>query len=152
MINIRKVIVATIVSASVVAYAGSKEMAMEFNNSDTPGDLVKSGWTANDGGKGYKILQVIVSGSKKSAELHIDKSGKVISAYDDIQTETIDTSVDYEMKATLEAWKDMGSGESGPMYHMTFGGLSFDGPMVEAMANMGAFSSFLINIGKNIQD
>jgi hypothetical protein len=38
------------------------------------------------------------------------------------------------------------------MYHMTFGGLSFEGPMGEAMNNMGPFASFLINIGKNIQD
>ena len=49
-------------------------------------------------------------------------------------------------------WADMGTDESTPMYHMSFGGLSFDGPMVKAMNNMGPFADFLINIGKNIQD
>jgi hypothetical protein len=38
------------------------------------------------------------------------------------------------------------------MYHMTFGGLSLEGPMSKAMHNMGPLASFLNNIGKNIQD
>jgi hypothetical protein len=53
------------------------------------------------------------------------------------------------MIATQEDWTEMGTGESGPMYHMTFGGLSFEGPMGEAMSNMGPFASFLIKIFEN---
>ncbi|CAC9499487.1 MULTISPECIES: SCP2 sterol-binding domain-containing protein [Gammaproteobacteria] len=143
-------LLATLFSFNV--FAGAQDIAKTFNASSTPAELVKSGWAGNDGGKGYKILQVIVKDSKKTAELHIDHSGKVIAAFDSIQTTKINDDFDYKMSATLEDWADMGTGESGPMYHMTFGGLSFEGPMGEAMENMGPFASFLVNIGKNIQN
>ena len=42
----------------------------------------------------------------------------------------------------------MGKGEYGPMWAMMFNRLSFDGPMMEAMGNMGPFRSFLLLVGK----
>ena len=138
---------------SLNAFASSaNKIATAFNNSSTPSELVKSGWALNDGGKGYKVLQVVVKDTNKVAELHIDNNGKAISAFDMAKTIDLDSNVDYKMMATMADWADMGTGESGPMYHMSFGGLSFDGPMGEAMNNMGPFADFLINIGKNIQD
>jgi putative sterol carrier protein len=42
----------------------------------------------------------------------------------------------------------MGKGEYGPMRAMMFGRLGFDGPMMEAMRNMGPFENFLLLVGK----
>jgi putative sterol carrier protein len=149
----KKLLITLFAFISLNAFAGSADKISDaFNNSSTPAELVKSGWAGNDGGKGYKVLQVIVKSSNKAAELHIGNNGKAIAAFDNAKTAKLDDNVDYKMTATMEDWADMGTGDSGPMYHMTFGGLSFEGPMGEAMNNMGPFASFLINIGKNIQD
>ncbi len=149
----KKLLILLFTLFSINAFAGSaQDIADTFNASSTPAELVKSGWAGNDGGKGYKVLQVIVKDSTKVAELHINHDGKAIAAFDSLQTKKLNTDFDYKMIATMEDWAEMGTGESGPMYHMTFGGLSFEGPMGEAMGNMGPFASFLVNIGKNIQD
>lgn len=150
--KMKKFFVTLTALTSFAVFAGADQIANEFNNSSTPAELVKSGWATNDGGKGYKVLQVVVKGSDKAAELHIDNNGKAIKAFDQIKTQEPNFDVDYLMTASLDDWADMGTGKSGPMYHMTFGGLSFKGPMGEAMNNMGPFESFLINIGKNIQN
>jgi putative sterol carrier protein len=147
----KKLLITLVSLISFGAFAGADQMAAEFNNSSTPAELVASGWAANDGGKGYKVLQVLVKDSNVAAEMHIDGNGKVVAAFDSVQTANPNFDVDYQMSATMESWADMGTGDSGPMYHMTFGGLSFKGPMGEAMGNMGPFASFLVNIGKNIQ-
>jgi SCP-2 sterol transfer family. len=147
----KKILITLFALFSINAFAGNAQsIADAFNASSTPAELVKSGWALNDGGKGYKVLQVIVKGSNKAAELHIDNNGKAAAAFDSAKTTELNADVDYQMTATMEDWASMGTGESGPMYHMTFGGLSFEGPMGEAMNNMGPFASFLINIGKNI--
>jgi putative sterol carrier protein len=148
----KKILIVLTTTLSLGVYAGAQQIADTFNNSITPSELVKSGWATNNGDKGYKVLQVIVKDSNKAAELHIDKHGKAVAAFDDAKTQKLNPTVDYKMIATLEDWADMGTGKSGPMYHMTFGGLSFEGPMGEAMNNMGPFASFLINIGTNIQN
>lgn len=149
----KKILITLFTILSTSAFAGSAQnIADAFNASSTPAELVKSGWAGNDAGKGYKVLQVIVKDSSKAAELHIDANGKVVAAFDNAKTSKLNSNVDYKMIASMEDWASMGTGESGPMYHMTFGGLSFEGPMGEAMDNMGPFASFLINIGKNIQD
>lgn len=151
--TMKKILITLFAILSTNTFAGSAQnIADAFNASSTPAELVKSGWAGNDAGKGYKVLQVIVKDSSKAAELHIDANGKVVAAFDNAKTSKLDSNVDYKMIASMEDWASMGTGESGPMYHMTFGGLSFEGPMGEAMDNMGPFASFLINIGKNIQD
>ena len=151
--TMKKILITLFAILSTNTFAGSAQnIADAFNTSSTPDELVKSGWAGNDAGKGYKVLQVIVKDSSKAAELHIDANGKVVAAFDNAKTSKLDSNVDYKMIASMEDWASMGTGESGPMYHMTFGGLSFEGPMGEAMDNMGPFASFLINIGKNIQD
>ncbi|MDC9715119.1 MAG: SCP2 sterol-binding domain-containing protein [Gammaproteobacteria bacterium] len=146
----KKLLIPFFILFSINAFGNAQDIADIFNASSTPVELVESGWAGNDGGKGYKILQVVVKDTQQVAELHINNSGKVIAAFDSAQTAELNSEFDYKMIATLKDWTEMGTGESGPMYHMTFGGLSFEGPMGEAMGNMGPFSSFLINIGKNI--
>jgi putative sterol carrier protein len=147
----KKLIITLFALFSINAFAGNAQnIADTFNASSTPAELVKSGWALNDGGKGYKVLQVIVKDTGKAAELHIDTNGKAVAAFDNAKTTKLNADVDYQMSATAEDWASMGTGESGPMYHMSFGGLSFEGPMGEAMNNMGPFASFLITIGKNI--
>jgi len=42
----------------------------------------------------------------------------------------------------------MGKGEYGPMKAIFFQRLGFNGPMMEAMGNMGPFESFLLLVGK----
>ncbi|MBA5248798.1 MAG: hypothetical protein FE834_04600 [Gammaproteobacteria bacterium] len=147
----KNLLISFVALISINAFGNAQDIANTFNGSSTPDALVKSGWAGNDGGKGYKILQVIVKNTQTAAELHIDTSGEAIAAFDNIKTAKLNTDFDYKMIATMEDWAEMGTGESGPMYHMTFGGLSFEGPMGEAMSNMGPFAAFLINIGKNIQ-
>ncbi len=61
---------------------------------------------------------------------------------------TPDLDVDYAMNAETRHRIEMGRGEYGPMRAMMFGRLSFEGPMVEAMGNMGPFESFLLLVGK----
>jgi len=52
------------------------------------------------------------------------------------------------LKASVAArWQEMGRGEYGPMRAMVFGRLH-EGPMLEAMGNMGPFESFLLLVGK----
>jgi putative sterol carrier protein len=52
------------------------------------------------------------------------------------------------MWAETRRWIEMGKGEYGPMRAMAFGRLMFDGPMGEAMGNMGPFEGFLLLVGK----
>jgi len=64
------------------------------------------------------------------------------------ETAKLDQKADYVMDAETTRWQEMGRGEYGPMRAMMFGRLSFDGPMGEAMGNMGPFESFLLLVGK----
>lgn len=146
----KKIITLFVALFALNASADLKGLVNGINNSSTPAELVASGWAANDGGKGYKILQIIVKGTDMAAELQLDKTGKIVASTMGA-TSKLDPSVDYKMTATASDWKAMGTGANGPMYHMSpLGGLSFEGPMVEAMKNMGPFENFLIQIGSNL--
>ena len=76
------------------------------------------------------------------------KDGKVLCTYGGKAESKLDGSADYLMWAQTEYWTEMGKGAYGPMRAMMFGRLSFDGPMGEAMGNMGPFESFLLLVGK----
>jgi putative sterol carrier protein len=65
-----------------------------------------------------------------------------------VEHKDLDSSADYEMRATTQRWQEMGAGEYGPMKAMMFGRLGFEGPRWEAMKNMGPFASFLLLVGK----
>ena len=114
--------------------------------------LVETGWVKNDKGRGFKVMQVYRSdcGDKPTAEMRVSlKEGKAACVYGGaIETTKLDGGADYVMKAESVRWVEMGKGEYGPMAGMMFGRLGFDGPMMEAMGNMGPFENFLLLVGK----
>jgi putative sterol carrier protein len=117
-----------------------------------PVKLQESGWVANDKKRGYKILRIAREDCKGSplVELHIaskDGRAQCVSG-GPAEAAALDTDVNYLMTAETKRWIQMGKGEYGPMKAMFLGRLSFDGPMGEAMGNMGPFESFLLLVGK----
>jgi len=144
----------TAAAAPVLMSADWAKDACEAWNKDPvlTDKLVETGWAANDKGRGTKIMQVYRTdcGDKPTAEMKISlKDGKAACVYGGAPGSTkLDGSVDYVMKAETSRWIEMGKGEYGPMKAMTFGRLGFDGPMLEAMNNMGPFANFLLLVGK----
>lgn len=113
--------------------------------------LQESGWIANDKARGYKTLQIYRSDCKESPRVElriVSQNGKAICAASGKSESTLDFNADYAMNAETSRWLEMGRGEYGPMRAMFFGRLSFQGPMGEAMGNMGPFESFLLLVGK----
>jgi len=114
--------------------------------------LVDSGWVKNDKGRGFKVMQVYRTdcGDKATAELRVAlKDGKAMCVYGGApETGNLESGADYVMKAETGRWIEMGKGEYGPMRAMMLGRLGFDGPMLEAMGNMGPFENFLLLVGK----
>ena len=117
-----------------------------------PVKLHESGWAANDKKRGHKRLRIARTDCPASppVELRIEaKNGRAQCVLGSKSQEPgLDLDVDYSMTAETRRWQEMGRGEYGPMRAMMFGRLSFDGPMVEAMGNMGPFESFLLLVGK----
>ncbi len=114
--------------------------------------LHESGWAANDKKRGHKVLRVARTDCAASprVELHIaarDGKAQCLGGVP-ATAAALDHDVDYLMTAETKRWQEMGRGEYGPMRAMMFGRLSFDGPMGEAMGNMGPFESFLLLVGK----
>ena len=147
------ILVALLASAfALSSFADTKTLAEDFNKSGGPSELVSSGWVKNDGGKNFKIVQIFVNHSFQSIELHINKSGKIITWIDSAKSadSSIDTDVDYQFFADIEDWHAISKGENDFMYHLTVGGLAFKGPMMEAMSKMQAIDQLLLIIAKNI--
>jgi putative sterol carrier protein len=114
-------------------------------------ELHETGWAANDKKRGYKALQVARKDCKASPKVELRiaaKDGKAMCVSGAKSASALDLDVDYAMVADTRRWVEMGKGEYGPMRAMMFGRLAFDGPMGEAMGNMGPFESFLLLVGK----
>ena len=161
MKRIGQLVVLTALAAGTAASAAPVLMSADWAreactawNADAvlPAKLQESGWIANDKKRGYKILRIARSDCDKSpvAELRIaSKDGRAeCVAGGAASADPIDTDVDYLMTADTPRWLEMGRGEYGPMKAMFLGRLNFDGPMFEAMGNMGPFASFLLLVGK----
>ncbi len=114
--------------------------------------LVESEWIKNDAGRGFKAMQIFRGDCLKSPRIEMQialKDNKAICTYGGAaKTAKLDGGADYLMWAESTRWREMGSGEYGPMRAMMFGRLNFEGPMLEAMNNMGPFESFLLLVGK----
>lgn len=114
--------------------------------------LKKSGWVDNDGGKGYKVMQIYREGCETSprVEMYISvKDGKAMCTYGGaVKSTELNKKHDYLMWAEDKHWERMGDGRDGPMKSMMFGRLNFKGPKMEAMSNMGPFGNFLRLTGK----
>ena len=117
------------------------------NNVTLTDELGGETWAANNGGKGYKIMQVyrMDCSDTPTVELQIsDQDGKAICTYGGaVKSTELDKSVDYIMFAKTSNWERMGDGRDGAMKAMSFGRLKFTGPKMEAMSNMGPFGAFL---------
>ncbi len=156
----RTIALAALLSAVTAASAAPVLMSEEWarsactawnGQSELTTGLQESGWAANDKKRGYKSLQVSRKdcASSQKVELRItSKDGKAQCISGGLSTAKLDLDVDYAMTAETPRWVEMGKGEYGPMRAMMFGRLSFDGPMGEAMGNMGPFESFLLLVGK----
>lgn len=114
--------------------------------------LVESGWVKNDKGRGFKVMHLYRSdcGQQPTAEMRIAlKDDKALCVYGGaVESAKLDSGADYVMSAETPRWLEMGKGDYGPMRAMMFGRLQFVGPKLEAMGNMGPFSSFLRLVGK----
>ncbi len=121
------------------------------NNVTLTEELGGETWAENNGGKGYKIMQVyrMDCNEAPTAELQIsNQDGKAICTYGGaVKSSDLDAGVDYIMFAKTSNWERMGSGKDGAMKSMTFGRLKFKGPKMEAMSNMGPFGAFLLLTG-----
>jgi putative sterol carrier protein len=131
----------------------AKDACAAWNNDPVLTDkLVESGWVKNDKDRGFKVMQIYRSdcGDKPTVELRVSlKDGKAMCVYGGgPDTQELEMGSDYVMKAETGRWVEMGKGEYGPMKAMFLGRLGFDGPMMEAMGNMGPFENFLLLVGK----
>jgi len=116
-------------------------------------NLHESGWVANNKNRGYKVLRVArkdCPATSPRAEMRIvPRDGRAQCSQGGAATgAALDTDADYLMTADTKRWLEMGRGEYGPMRAMMFGRLAFEGPMGEAMGNMGPFEGFLQLVGK----
>ncbi len=124
----------------------------QWNRTPTLTDELAEKWIKNDGGRGYKVMQMYRTecGETTKVEMKIQaRDGKAMCTYGGkVQTANLDMGKDYVMHAETKRWREMGAGEYGPMRAMMFGRLKFDGPKGEAMSVMGPFEAFLLIPGK----
>jgi putative sterol carrier protein len=146
---------AVFAQAPAVAMSPSWAQAMCSAWNADPGlteRLVESGWVKNDGGRGYKAMQIYREDCPNPARIELQvalKDGKAQCVYGGAaKTPALDGSADYLMWATTARWREMGAGDYGPMRAMMLGRLNFAGPKLEAMGNMGPFGGFLLLVGK----
>ncbi len=114
--------------------------------------LADSEWIDNDGGKGFKIIQLYRLDCPDSPHVEMQferQDNKAMCVYaGKVENPDLDRSADYEMYAETERWVELGNGDYGPMKAMMFGRLKFKGPKIEAMGNMGPFKNFLLLFGR----
>jgi putative sterol carrier protein len=113
--------------------------------------LMDSGWVKNNKGRGFKVMQIYREDCADSPRIELrvaEKDGKATCIYGGKAESKLDSDADYLMWADTPRWTEMGRGDYGPMRAMFFRRLRFDGPMNEAMSNMGPFESFLLLVGK----
>jgi putative sterol carrier protein len=147
----------TATGAQTAAVAMSEPWAhamCEAWNADTTltGKLVETDWIKNDGGRGFKVMQIYRSDCPNSARVELQialKDNKAMCGYSgSAKTSPLNDSADYLMWADTSRWREMGAGKYGPMRAMMFSRLNFAGPKMEAMGNMGPFANFLLLVGK----
>lgn len=123
--------------------AWAQNLCTAWNNSPTLTDKLAGSWAKNNGGKGYKVMEVSDSNMKTTPPVQLEialKGGKAECIYGGpIKVTKLNYNYDYKMWATTHNWHHMGS----PMMAMMWGDLNFKGPKMEAMENMGPFSAFL---------
>jgi len=123
--------------------AWAQDLCTAWNNSPTLTEKLAGSWVKNNGGKGYKVMEVSDSNMKTTPPVQLEialKGGKAVCSYGGaIKVSKLNYNYDYKMWATTHDWHHMGS----PLTAMMFGRLNFKGPKMEAMENMGPFAAFL---------
>lgn len=123
-------------------------------NGTLTGKLGGDAWASNNGGRGYKTIQMYRTdcGAGSKIQLTIeDKGGKAMCTYGGKPDgKKFNDKYDYIMHATDKNWTCIGNGESfcGPKMAMGTGKLKFSGPKLEAMSVLGPFEQFLLLTGK----
>lgn len=153
---------AAILVAATAAHAGpfmgtqwAKQMCQDWNASKTlTTQLGGDKWAANNGGKGYKAIQMYRDSCGASTRVELDianQNGKAICTYaGPVKTAKLNDDVDYLMHASDKDWTCMGKGSwgCGAMGAMMTGKLKFEGPKMEAANVMDPFGAFLQLTGK----
>lgn len=140
-------------TVTAMSPAWAQAMCSAWNADATLTDkLVESGWIKNDGGRGFKAMQIWRAdcGASERVEMRIAmKDGKALCvAGGAAGPQPLSGDADYQMWADTARWREMGAGDYGPMKAMMFGRLQFEGPKLEAMSNMVPFGRFLRLVGK----
>lgn len=131
-----------------------KACDMWNSNATLTGKLAGDAWMANDGGRGYKTIQMYRTACGAGSKVQItiqDQNGKAMCTYGGKPDgKKFDGSFDYIMHASDEHWTCIGNGDSfcGPKMAMATGKLKFTGPKLEAMSVLGPFEQFLLLTGK----
>ena len=131
-----------------------KACGMWNANATLTGKLGGDEWAANNGGRGYKLIQIYRTdcGTGSKVQLTIeDKGGKAMCTYGGKPDgKKVNSDFDYVMHASDKNWTCIGNGESfcGPKMAMGTGKLKFSGPKMEAMSVLGPFEQFLLLTGK----
>ncbi|MBU2741343.1 hypothetical protein HF670_03910 [Acidithiobacillus thiooxidans] len=138
----------TTATPAFMSPAWAKELCTAWNNNQTLTEKLAGSWIKNNGGKGYKVMEIYDSSMKSTPPVQLEiaaKDGKAECTYGGaIKVADLNYNYDYKMWATTHDWHHMGS----PAMAMMFGRLNFKGPKMEAMENMGPFSEFLKLIKK----
>ena len=134
---------APVASPVFMSPAWAQDLCTAWNNSPTLTEKLAGSWAKNNGGKGYKVMEVSDSDMKTTPPVQLEialKGGKAECIYGGpIKVTKLNYNYDYKMWATTHNWHHMGS----PMLAMMWGDLQFKGPKMEAMENMGPFAAFL---------
>jgi len=161
--SIQRLIAAAVLAGSAsAAQAGpfmggdwAESLCQNWNENETlTTELSGDKWVANDGDKGYKVIQMYRDGcgGESRVELNIAaQDGKAVCTYGGpVKTASLDEDVDYLMHATDENWTCMGEGRfgCGAMGAMMSGKLQFAGPKMEAANVTEPFNAFLQLTGK----
>ena len=128
---------------SFMSPAWAQELCAAWNNNPTLTEKLAGSWVKNNGGKGYKIMEISDSSMKTVSPVQLEialQGGKAECLYGGpIKVTRLDYDYDYKMWATTHNWHHMSS----PLTAMMFGRLNFKGPKMEAMENMRPFGAFL---------
>ncbi len=122
-------------------------------NSTLTGELAKK-WIKNNGGRGYKLVQIYRDkcGAGSKIQLTIqEKDGKAMCVRGGKPDgKSMNKKHDYIMHANDKDWTCIGKGSfgCGAMGAMASGKLKFKGPKMEAMSVMGSFGAFLKLTGR----
>ncbi len=127
----------------------AKKACDDWNANDTLTTELAGDWVANNGGRGYKLVQIYRTkcGPDTRIQLTIEpKDGKAVCTYGGKPDgKAFDPKMDYVMHATDDHWTCIGKAKfgCGAMGAMATGKLKFTGPKMEAMSVMGPFGAFL---------